>query len=129
MMVYLKKTGLFMIATILLALTAVFFISATVLSESRIPERAQARYHKELGQEYVKAVRCCLTDLGYQNSGVTLSRTTETDDTMTYTVTIHHSRIDRLTDKEQEDLKLQLADIPAPREINTVYHEFLVLND
>lgn len=127
-MTYLRRTGIFVIVTIIFALTAAFFITATVMSQSNISGQAQARYDREQGQKYVKVVREYLDESGYQNSGVTLSRVTEADGTMSYMVTIHHERIDRLSGEEQTALKAQLAKIPAPENVADIYHEFLVMN-
>lgn len=129
MRTYLKKTGLFIIVATMLSLITAFCIGATVISQTHVPQHAQKMYDSEMGQEYVKAVRAFLAEAGYRNSGVTLSRITEADSTMTYTVTIHHTRISELSVDEQKQLKLDLAALPAPKNISTVYHEFLILNN
>lgn len=126
MRTYLKRTGFVIMMTIVLVLISALCISFTAASKSYISRQEQEEYYREQERKYVKTLRGYLKDQGYPDSGVTLTRTTESNGTVTYTATIHHSRIDRLTQTEQEVLLDQLTQIPTPRSNASVYHELLV---
>ena len=126
-MIYMKKTALFITVTIVFVLIATFCISATVVSQSHISEQARDEYRKAKEKEYVTALRSYLAQQGYHNSGITLTSVTDTDGARTYTATIHHAAIDRLTERERQDLKIQLAAVPITMQ-NDIYHEFLIIN-
>ena len=78
-------------------------------------------------KEYVSALRGFLNEAGYTNSGITLTSMVDEEGTRAYIATIHHERIDKMTEPEREDLRLQLTllQFPATQEI---YHEFLITN-
>ncbi|MBR5247598.1 MAG: hypothetical protein IKV27_01415 [Lachnospiraceae bacterium] len=126
-MTYMKKTALFISITIVFVLMATFCISATVVSQSHISEQAQDEYRKAEEKEYVTALRSYLAQQGYHNSGVTLTSVTDTDGSQTYTATIHHAAIDRLTEKERQDLIIRLETLESTIR-NHIYHEFLIIN-
>lgn len=126
-MTYMKKTALFITITIAFVLIATFCISATVASQSHISEQARDEYRKAQEKEYVTVLRNYLAGQGYHNSGISLTSVTDTDGSRTYTATIHHAAIDRLTENERQDLKIRLAEFPTTIQ-NTICHEFLVIN-
>ena len=126
-MTYMKKTALFITVTIAFVLIATFCISATVVSQSHISEQVQDEYRKAREKEYVTALRSYLAQQGYHNSGVTLTSVTDTDGARTYTATIHHAEIDRLTEKERQDLRIRLEAFKSTIQ-NYIYHEFLIIN-
>lgn len=126
-MTYMKKTALFITVTIAFVLMATFCISATVVSQSHISEQAQDEYRKAREKEYVTNLRSYLAQQGYHNSGVTLTSVTDTDGSQTYTATIHHAAIDRLTEKERQDLRIRLEALKTAIQ-NHIYHEFLIIN-
>ena len=127
-MTYLKRTGFYVAVAVLLAITAAFCISATAISQSRVPNEAMIAYEKEQMQQYSKELRTYLTELGYNNSGVTLTRTTQSDGSKFYTAKIHHTRIDKMDEYQREELLALLATISVSEPQVTVYHEFLVIN-
>lgn len=127
-MTYLKRTAFYAATAILLAIAAAFLVSTTVISQSNISDKVLMEYEHEQMKQYTKELRTYLADLGYINSGITLTRTTYPNGTNTYTAQIHHSRIEKMNETERETLKLQLTQITPPITDATVYHEFLVLN-
>lgn len=126
-MTCMKKITLFITLTIVFVLLATFCISATVVSQSHISEQAQHEYRKEQEKEYVTVLRSYLAQQGYRNSGVTLTSVTDIEGNRTYTATIHHAAIDRLTEMERQDLKIRLAALKTTMQ-NNICHEFLVIN-
>lgn len=122
-----KRSVFFVIVTILFVLAGVFFTSATVVSETKISMQAQDNYRKELEKEYVEGLRKFLAHQGYHNSGVTLTSVTDADGIRTYTATVHHAAIDRLTDEKRQELIVMLGELPKTVEDN-ICHEFLITN-
>ena len=104
----LKRAGFVVMMTVIIAIISALCIGITVASKSEITKQEQENYYREQEKEYVKELRTYLENIGYSNSGVTMTRTTESDGTVTYSVTIHHTRFDRLTLNEQKDLLEQL---------------------
>ncbi len=126
-MTYVKRTALFIIVTIIFILISTFCISATVVSQSHISDRTLDKYRKVQEKEYVTELRGYLAKQGYYNSGVTLTSVTDAEGSRTYTATIHHAGIDRLTEDERTDLKRQIAALSSATE-GRIIHEFLLLN-
>ncbi len=122
-----KRSVFFVIVTILFVLAGVFFTSATVVSETKISMQAQDNYRKELEKEYVEGLRKFLAHQGYHNSGVTLTSVTDADGIRTYTATVHHAAIDRITDEKRQELIVMLGELPKTVEDN-ICHEFLITN-
>lgn len=128
MRLYLKKTGFVVVMTVIIVIISVLCIGITAISKSEITKQEQENYYREQEKEYVKELRVYLENIGYPNSGVTMTRTTESDGTVIYSVTIHHSRIGSLALNEREELLAQLASIPSPRDNAGICHKFLKTN-
>lgn len=64
-------------------------------------------YYKSIEQDFMDGVRERLDDNGFYNAGISLTKTLEVDGTLEYTVSIHHRRIDRMSQYQRE----QLSDI------------------
>ena len=67
-----------------------------------------------------------LTELGYKNSGVTLTRVVDESGRREYTFTIHHGKIDRMSEEEREELAQVLGKKARIDENCTFFHEFLL---
>ena len=128
MRAYLKRTGFIVMMTVILTMIAALCIGITATSKSEITKQEQENYYREQEKEYVKRLRTYLETTGYPDSGVTMTRTTEADGTVTYTTTIHHTRIDRLTPDEQQKLLSEIQTIEIPGNNATVFHKFLTPN-
>lgn len=116
----------FILVTAFLVLFTAFCIIGTVFSRSNLSERELENYYREKEQEMVGRVRTFLNDAGFANSGVTLTRVVEADESREYTLTVHHSRIDRMDEEGKNNLKEKLSAFDFPAENCTFYHEFLI---
>lgn len=85
--------------------------SATVHSSEKIERRDREKYYRELEEAYVEEVRLFLTEEGFRNSGITMTKVIDEDESRSYTVTIHHRRMDHLEPEEQERLYEELSHI------------------
>ncbi len=121
-----RKTAAFFIATFLLVLISAFFITATVLSQSNIGQQELENYYRQQEKQLLNQTKEQLRELGYANSGVTLTRVVDEAGDREYTFTIHHGKIDRMSEKERADLAELLAcNIPITENCS-FYHEFLM---
>ncbi len=111
--------------TLLLVLICAFAISGTVLSQSREAAREQKEYYRVLEREYVKEVRLFLEDQGYADSGITMNRIVNEDESIEYKVIIHHRRISGLDMEDKEALLSGCSDIKFPVEGCSIFYELL----
>lgn len=123
-----RKVGCVIIITILLVLAAVLGIGLHAAGKATLSRQEKVQYQKQMEKAYVKELRAFLTEQGYHNSGVTMTRTTESDGSFFYKTQIHHQRIDRMEEAEREILLAELSKLPAPMAEAEVFHDFLILN-
>ena len=121
----LKRLPYTLIISIFLILIIAFCISGTVLSQSSHESKIEEKYYREMENLYVQEIRDLLTDRGYENSGITMTHVIDENGMRTYTVTIHHGRIDRLSETEREELLAQCSEITFPDDGCGFRYEFL----
>ena len=121
----LKNISLTVIVSVILVLVAAFCICGTVLSQSDSRHLIDEKYYRAMEQAYLQEVRTFLEEEGYKNSGVMMTKVIESDGSRSYTVTIHHGRIDRLPDTEKQSLLADCASIAFPVEGCTFSHTLL----
>ena len=114
--------------TIVLVLAAALGMGLHAAGKAALNRQEQAQYQKQMEKAYVKELRAFLAEQGYVNSGITLTRTTESDGSFFYKTEIHHQRIDRMEEAEREVLLAELSELPAPVAEAEVFHDFLLLN-
>lgn len=100
-----KKTVCFIGATILFVLTTAFCVVGTVQSQSNKKMQLAESYYQQMEDGYVDELRAYLTEEGYINCGIMLTRTVFEDGTREYQVVIHHNRFGKLDDTEVRALK------------------------
>ena len=90
----------FGIALILLVCMTGVFVKGTMVSQakSRIQQENEA-YH-EMEKEYIRKIREVLGREGFENSGVNLTKIIDEEGKRTYTMAVHNSKINRLTENE-----------------------------
>lgn len=116
----------FVLLTVFLVLFSAFCIGGTVISQSEIGERELENYYREQEKELVQEVRDYLQQAGFQNSGVMLTRVVDGDGSREYTLTVHHSKIDKMDDVSRESLGRALETLDFTADNCTFYHEFLI---
>lgn len=116
----------FIVTTIVLIAIIGFFASCTVISQSDIGVREMENYYREQEKELLQETKALLTEMGFKNSGVTLTRVVDEEGKREYTFTIHHGKIDKMNETERTELaKLLLADAEIDENC-TFCHEFLL---
>ncbi len=104
-------TGLWGLAAAILVMAAAIWISGSIKSQAADTLKAQEVYYEQLEREYIGQVRCFLSERGYRNSGVTLGRIVDNEGHRSYTVLIHHSAMDILTQEQLADLLKQVENM------------------
>jgi len=82
-------------------------------------------YYEEMEEEYVKILRDELTNKGYRNAGITMTKILYDNGEREYTVKLHHKRMNNLEDSEKEELLKQLSEIAFADSECRVYLKFL----
>ena len=99
------------LAAIMLSMMAAMCITGSIRSQAADTLRAQEAYYEQLEREYISQVRGFLTEQGYCNSGVTLSRIVDGEGQRSYRVLIHHGAIVRLEEEALTELLEQVGDL------------------
>lgn len=97
------KMGFGMI-TALLVLSAVFCVSGTVMGKEKQDYSQENEKYALLEDTFKESARRTLEELGYHNSGLTVTWTREGDGRRSYRVEVHHRRIQELEAGEQAQL-------------------------
>ena len=105
----LRKNVLFVATTIILVLITAFCIAGTVMSKGDMTERELESYYQQVEKELLGRTRDQLEELGFKNSGVTLTRVVDAEGNRDYTFTIHHRKIDAMSAEERVELAEMLA--------------------
>ena len=98
----------FIAMTMALICTIVFCAAGTVRGQGNLQKLEKERWYKEREAKLLSDTREYLSGQGFHNSGVTLNRVVDEDGSRAYTFTIHHARIDCMTEREREGLKTEL---------------------
>ncbi|MCM1099848.1 MAG: hypothetical protein NC079_05215 [Clostridium sp.] len=77
--------------------------------EGGAADRDTERRYREWEEELLSDTKILLTAGGFRNSGVTLNRIVDAEGHRTYTFTIHHRHIDRMTEEERQSLAGELG--------------------
>lgn len=121
-----KEFAITTIITVALVLIIAFCISETVIGQDKGDAKAKEQYYQTAEREYVQEIRRLLKEEGFSNSGVTMNRVIEADGTREYTVTIHHRRIEGLSDEQKKGLLSECQELGFPVENCSIFHEFFV---
>lgn len=131
---------MFLAVTFVLVLITTFCVTGTVMCKSNYEERELENYYRKLEQDLLRETKEMLEEMGYSNSGVTLTRVVDTDGSRVYTFLIHHKRIGKMNQTEKMELAAQLANVREKKGTSAVsggsqgafgdncifHHEFLV---
>lgn len=114
----------FYVVTFVLILIIALCAGGTVRSESR--DEAQRVENRVQEQQLMADVRCYLKENGYSNSGVTLTYVTDEDGSPEYTFTIHHNRINDMSEEEREALSAELMQACNASGSCSISYEYLL---
>lgn len=115
----------FVFVTVLFVMISAFCIGQTVSGKEDGEAKEQEAFYREQENKLLADTRAFLNQEGYYNSGVTLTRVVDSDGSREYTITIHHSRIDRMDDFEKQELKNALEELVFVSKGCSFCHTFL----
>ena len=122
-----KRSALiFWMITIGLVLIITFCVTQTVYSQSDIAAQELENYYRTQEKQLLQETKDYLTEKGFANSGVTLTRVVDETGKRDYTFTIHHGKIDRMSEAERMELAAALNGITQLEGNCTFCHEFLM---
>ncbi|MBE5883674.1 MAG: hypothetical protein E7291_04575 [Lachnospiraceae bacterium] len=122
----LGSTMAFVAVTGILVVMIAFCVTGTVISQSDMGMQEVENYYREQERVLLQNTREQLREMGYTNCGVTLTRVVDAEGNREYTFTIHHGKIDKMSDTERDELAKLLACGEGIDENCTFYHEFLL---
>ena len=108
----------------LIILTFTMMTMSVNAMESRRLQHRDA-YYEEMENTYEEELRTRLSQEGYRNAGITMTKVFYEDGMREYTVKLHHKRIEALTVEEQEALLAELSKIELLNDECKVYLKFL----
>lgn len=118
-----KRTGLLAVTGVIMLVCA-FFITGTVMSQTRDRVKVDEKYYVLLEEEYPKQVREILKQEGYSNCGLTLTYTKEVGGERRYHLRIHNQRFDRLNDIEKKAILNRVGKVDFGVEGCSLYQEY-----
>ena len=92
-------------------IVAALCITVTVFAREQRNAREMEAYYRSLENDLVNWVRDTLTERGFETSGVMLTRVVDADESRSYTLSIHHNRILKLDEVEEDKLAGELEDL------------------
>lgn len=114
----------FYVVTFSLILIIVLCAGGTVRSESR--DGAQRIENRVQEQQLLTDVRQYLKNNGYTNSGVTLTYVTDAEGSPEYIFTIHHKRINDMSEEERAALSEELMQACNASGSYSISYEYLL---
>lgn len=103
----------------------IFCSAGTAMSRSDLSTQELEGYYKEQERILVDEARAFLDGKGFVNSGVMLTRVIDGDGKREYTLTVHHGKIDRLSDENRLALMAELEELVFEDEGCSFTHRFL----
>ncbi|MCR5716880.1 MAG: hypothetical protein K6G23_08545 [Lachnospiraceae bacterium] len=110
---------------ILLTIALIIGCIITMVQESQASEHALVTSYETLEANYTTALRALLSQEGYRNCGISLTKVYTEEGGRDYTVQVHHHRISRSDDATKEALLRDLTSVRFPADNCTMHVEIL----
>ena len=120
-----RKNNFLTAASIFLIFVILFCSTKTVMSQNKTDDRRTRQYYAAMEEEYRTNISQVLNEKGFVNSGVNIRWVSDGDGTRTYTVIIHHIRLNTLDDNVKDELLHELAELEFRDERCSFRYEFL----
>lgn len=105
----LRKGFVAVVLTMVLIMALVLGISSTVSSQSEGDVSISEEAYVQLEGEYVQQLRSMLSDRGYENCGINLTRVVDVGGERAYSIVLHHKYLDKLTGEQAQSLFAELG--------------------
>lgn len=114
----------FAAATFILVLVMAFCCTGAALSRTNVSAQELEGYYQELEKGLVEDARLLLSERGFANSGVMLTRVIDENGSRQYTLTVHHGRISKMSDEDRQILMAELEQIVFEDDNSIFFHKF-----
>ena len=114
----------FVAMTFGLVLVMALCCRGVVLSRTNVSVQEMEGYYQVLEDELVEDARQLLSERGFANSGVMLTRMIDESGSRQYTLTVHHGRINKMSEEDRQILLAELEQIVFEDENCTFFHKF-----
>lgn len=123
-----KRAGMvrFLVVTVVLVMVAAYFCVETVSCRVDVAAEEMEMYYREKEAQLVKETREFLKEEGFANSGVMLTKVVDVEGDREYTLTVHHGKIDEMSETERAELLEKMGQLVFAGEGIRFYHEFLL---
>lgn len=118
-----KNIG-FMMTVLALVMVAAFCWTGVAMSRIHVNAQELEAYYQEMEREMVEDARLLLSERGFANSGVMLTRVIDEDGSRQYTLTVHHGRISKMCEEDRQLLMEELEQITFEDENCIFFHKF-----
>lgn len=115
------------LSTLLLVLIILFCTSETVMSRNKADGGSRRKYYAAMEKEYRSEMEHLLDEKGYLNCGINLRWVSDGDGLRTYTVMLHHRKLNMMDASEREELLRELSETEFSDESCTFCYEFLIV--
>ena len=114
----------FVMATFILVFVMAFCCTGVAMSRTNVSAQELDGYYQELEKDLVEDARLLLSERGFANSGVMLTRVIDENGSRQYTLTVHHGRINKMSDEDRQILMAELEQIVFEDENSIFFHKF-----
>lgn len=99
-----RRTGRWIAATWAMICLIAFCAAGVASGREKARNAEWERWYREREAALLADTKAYLTGMGFRDSGVTLNRVVDGRGDRTYTFTIHHRRIDKMSEEERQKL-------------------------
>lgn len=118
---YSKGRAVYIILTLVLILITTLSIRGTAYSmEKTNMHDSMDPYYKSLENEYTNNVKNLLSELGYSNAGIMLTKVVDVDGNREYTLSLHHKLLSNNNERLNEVTEA-IKSIGAPVANSSIY--------
>ena len=103
-----KKIGLLAAAVLVLGLAIGISAKAASFQEDNI--ELNEKQYAIMEEQYINEAKIILLEKGCKNAGITLTYVTDVQGNREYTVTVHHTKLEKMKNQELELLKSRLRE-------------------
>ena len=114
----------FVAMTLGLVLVMALCCRGVVLSRTNVSAQELEGYYQVLEEGMVEDARQMLSARGFANSGVMLTRMIDESGSRQYTLTVHHGRINKMSEEDRQILMAELEQIAFEDENCVFFHKF-----
>lgn len=105
----LRKGFVVVVLTMVLVMALVLGFSASVSSQSEGSVSISEEAYISLESEYVQQLRKMLSEEGYENCGINLTRVVDAEGERAYSIVLHHKYLDKLSGEQLQGLFAELS--------------------